>query len=397
MSSAEFDQVQVDISDDKKNIFRSNGSTLKFEGFIKVYVEGKDEQQENEVSGLLPPLAKGDLTPMKNLEALQHFTTPPPRFSEASLVKRLEELGIGRPSTYATILQVLQDRGYAKLVKKFFIPEIRGRLVTAFLTNFFYKYLEYGFTADLEQSLDDISDGSKSKLEILQNFWQEFYANVDKIREIKISDTIDKLNDTLGSFLFRKDDGSVSRMCPECQVGELSLKIGRFGSFIGCSRYPECNYVKKLDSSSISENKETPECLPEYPKLLGQDPADEAEINLKHGPYGFYIQKDQKNKEFFTKAQKKTSKEKPIRTSIPSFIDPNSINLSTALSLLQFPKVLGQYKGHDVKVGIGKFGPYVLFKGKYVSAPKSDVIFSMNLDDAVELINNKRKQEKYDL
>jgi DNA topoisomerase-1 len=386
MSSAEFDQVQVDIADDKKNVFRANGNTLRFEGFIKVYVEGHDDQLEEEAEGLLPPLAKGDSTRMKNLEALQHFTTPPPRFSEASLVKKLEELGIGRPSTYATILQVLQDRGYAKLLKKFFIPEVRGRLVTSFLMSFFNKYLEYGFTADLEQSLDDVSNGNKSKLEILKNFWREFCENVDKTKDIKISDVIDRLNETLGGFLFRTENG-ISRICPECKSGELSLKMGRYGAFLGCSRYPDCSYIKKLDSSLPMGSDGEVAQSSEYPKVLGNDPVDGGKITLRKGPYGIYLQKDKKP----SSVERKITKEKPPRASVPSFISPADIDLSTALTLLQFPKILGQYQGEDVKIGIGRFGPYVLFKGKYASAPKSAAIFSMTLDDAVNLIKSKQK------
>jgi DNA topoisomerase-1 len=392
MSSAEFDQVQADISDEKGNIFRANGNTLKFEGFIKVYVEGKDERQEDEVAGSLPPLANDDAVPLKNLDALQHFTTPPPRFSEASLVKKLEELGIGRPSTYANILQVLQDRGYAKLTKKFFSPEVRGRLVTVFLESFFHKYVEYGFTADLEQSLDDISNGGKSKFEILKNFWDEFHANVAQTKDVKISDVISKLNNALETFLFRREDGSVSRVCPECNSGELSLKIGRFGSFVGCSRYPECNYVKKVDSASVPEGQEGSD-YSEYPKFLGKDPSDDAEISLKKGPYGFYVQKDQKDVESSKKArEKKANKSKPPRASVPGFISPDSVDFDIALALLQFPKILGQHEGQDVKIGIGKFGPYVLFREKYISAPKSKEIFTITLNDAIELIKSKQKQ-----
>jgi DNA topoisomerase-1 len=393
MSSAEFDQVQVDISDDQKNIFRANGNTLKFEGFIKVYVEGKDDQQEEEEEeGVLPPLEKGDQTPLHKLDALQHFTIPPPRFSEASLVKKLEELGIGRPSTYATILQVLQDRGYAKLINKFFVPEIRGRLVTTFLTNFFEKYLGYGFTAELEQSLDDVSNGSKSKLDILKQFWKEFSENVDQTKEIKISDVIDKLNDALGTFLFQTENG-ISRTCPECKAGELSLKMSRFGSFIGCSRYPECNYVKKLDSSPVTEGDAAMVRSSEYPRFLGVDPVDNAEIVLKKGPYGLYIQKDKKTENPPTaptgKSKKKVPAEKPLRASLPSFVNAESISLETALTLLQFPKTIGQHEGEDVKLGIGRYGPYVFFKGKYVGAPKSEAFFSMTIQDAINLIQSK--------
>ena len=230
-------------------------------------------------------------------------------------------------------------------------------------------------------------------MEVLQDFWKEFSANVERVKNVKIADTIDKLNTTLETFLFQKDDGSISRQCPECKVGELSLKIGRFGSFIGCSRYPDCNYVKKLDSSLSVENNETAMKYSQ-PKFLGNDPSDNSEISLKQGPYGFYVQKDQKYVEFVRKVQKKTSgsKNKPLRASIPSFMDHANINLEDAISLLQLPRTLGQYDGKDVKVGIGKFGPYVLFEGKYVSAPKSKASLVMTLNDAVELITNKQKR-----
>ncbi|MDR0556204.1 MAG: type I DNA topoisomerase [Holosporaceae bacterium] len=392
MASAEFDQVQVDVSDADKNVFRANGNTLKFEGFIKVYMEDRDEQQEMEAEGLLPPLARGDKTPMKNLEALQHFTVPPPRFSEASLVKKLEELGIGRPSTYANILQVLQDRGYAKLVKKFFVPEIRGRLVTVFLTNFFSRYLEYDFTADLEQSLDDISNGNKSKLETLKNFWKEFCESVDLTKNIKISEVIERLNAALESFLFQREDGSVSRVCPECKTGELSLKIGKFGSFLGCSRYPECSYVRRLDSSAPTKDDSAVAKSSDYPRFLGVDPHDNSEISLKKGPYGVYVQKDKAGTQTSKTAGKSTKgSEKPLRASIPHFIDPNNVDLVMALALLQFPKSLGQHEREDVKIGIGRFGPYVLFRGKYVSAPESSAIFSITLNDALELVKKHNK------
>jgi DNA topoisomerase-1 len=382
MSSAELNQVQVDISDDKKNIFRANGSVITFDGFLKVYVEGKDDQEDKE-EGILPPLAMGDKTPLKNLEALQHFTAPPPRFSEASLVKKLEELGIGRPSTYATTLQVLQDRGYVRLVKKFFVPEIRGRLVTVFLLNFFSRYLEYDFTADLEQSLDDISNGKKNKLEILKDFWNGFCANVDQTKSIKISDVINKLNESLESLLFAdKESKKISRVCPECQTGELSLKISRFGSFIGCSNYPECKFVKRLDSSAMAENDNLATKSSEYPKFIGVDPSDHSEINLKKGPYGIYIQKDKKSE----KGSGKKDEKKPIRISVPKNIDPNSIDISLAISLLQLPKTLGKHNGDDIKVGIGRYGPYVFFKGKYNSIPKTHDVLSLTLESAVQLI-----------
>ncbi len=379
MSSAEFNQVQVDISDKDKNIFRANGNSLIFEGFLKVYVEGTDDIQEEE-NDLLPPLKTQDITPLEKIEPSQHFTTPPPRFSEASLVKKLEELGIGRPSTYATILQVLQDRGYVKLVKKFFIPEVRGRLVTTFLVNFFSKYLEYGFTADMEQSLDDVSNGGKSKDEVLGNFWKEFYSTVEKTKSIKISDVIDKLNQAMEKFLFTKESGEISRQCPECGKGELSLKIGRFGSFIGCSRYPECNYVKKLDSIQTENDEKVMLTSSEYPKFIGND-ENNVEIYLKKGPYGLYLEK---------KGNSSEKKEKPKRASLPKFITTEQINTQIAEFLFNLPKTIGSYENNEIKIGIGKFGPYVLFKGKYVSIPKPENIFSITEEEAIDLLKQKK-------
>lgn len=382
MASAEFNQVQADIINDKNDTFRANGNTLKFEGFLKVYVEGKDEpQSDDEAEGLLPPLEKGDDTPLHKLEALQHFTMPPARFSEASLVKKLEELGIGRPSTYATILQVLQDRGYVKLVKKFFVPEIRGRLVTAFLVNFFKKYLEYDFTANMEQSLDDISNGGKTKISVLSEFWKGFCENVDATKSVKVADVIEKLNEVLELFLFTNGNGEISRQCPECHEGTLSLKMSRYGSFIGCSRYPECEYVRKLDSSPVTEEDSSMVKSSEYPRFLGNDPEDNAEISLKKGPYGLYIQKDTKEK----------TKEKPARASVPKFVTEEQIDLKLALYLLQLPKTLGQYEGTDVAVGIGRYGPYVLHNNKYISIPKPEQILEITLDEAIAIIESKKK------
>lgn len=421
MSSAEFDQVQVDVSSttDAGNIFRATGNTLKFEGFLKVYSEGKDDDnndgsqdKDGDEEGYLPPLSKDDPTPLNSLESLQHFTTPPPRFSEASLVKKLEELGIGRPSTYATILQVLQDRGYVKLEKKYFVPEMRGRLVTAFLTNFFMKYLEYGFTADMEQSLDDVSNGNASKLDVLNNFWNGFYGNVEQVKGITVTEVIDKLNETMKQILFKPNaEGEIDRKCPDCKEGDLSLKIGRYGSFLGCSRYPDCKYVRTLDVSS--DNMDEVEAAAaaessEYPKMIGVDPADNSKITLRKGPYGLYIQKDleapaapvesddveedtSKSKKTTkgTKTKKKKAaapKVKPIRSSIPKFLDPANIDVKTATWLLGLPKVIGQHEGEDVTVGIGRFGPYILFRGKYKSVKDPETFMNMTLEKAVQMI-----------
>ncbi len=406
MSSAEFDQVQVDISSTTNagNVFRATGNTLRFAGFLKVYSEGKDDtnnqEKDEDEEGYLPTLAKDESTKLDNLDSLQHFTTPPPRFSEASLVKKLEELGIGRPSTYATILQVLQDRGYVKLEKKFFVPEIRGRLVTSFLTNFFMKYLEYGFTADMEQFLDDVSNGKKSKLEVLNDFWNGFHNNVEQTKNITVSEVIDRLNESMKNILFKtNENGEIDRTCPECKDGELSLKIGRFGSFIGCSHYPDCKYVRKLDtnndiSPTSSENNEE---ISEYPKTIGMDPVDNAQITIRKGPYGLYLQKDIEKtdeRQELSKGKKKAEKEKPIRASIPNFLNPKDIDLQAASWLLNLPTIIGQYDGEDVTVGIGKYGPYVLFKGKFTSIKDTDLFMNMTLENAIKLITLKKTTKK---
>lgn len=399
MSSAEFDQIQVDISakDNPENIFRANGNTVKFEGFLKIYSEGKDEKEESQDEDgedVLPPLEKNEAMKTKSIDSLQHFTTPPPRYSEASLVKKLEELGIGRPSTYATILQVLQDRGYVKLEKRYFIPEIRGRLVTSFLTNFFMKYLEYGFTADMEQSLDDISNGNKSKLDVLNNFWNGFQNNVDETKNITVSEVIDRLNESLKSVFFPTDgEGRANRACPECKTGELSLKIGRYGSFIGCSHYPECNYVRKLDVGT--EAPETLDIISDYPKDIGIDTSDSTKITLRKGPYGLYIQKDPIDSSGDTKsAKKRGKKEKPARASIPKFINPNDVDLKTAMWLLSLPKVVCQHDGDDITMGIGRFGPYVLYRGKYTSVKDPSVFMNMTAEDAVKIVTTAKATPK---
>ncbi|MDR3151805.1 MAG: topoisomerase DNA-binding C4 zinc finger domain-containing protein, partial [Holosporaceae bacterium] len=404
MSSAEYSQVQADIADTQaaKNIFRATGSTLEFEGFLKIYEEGRDEadQPENEERAL-PPLAKGDTVDKKKFDALQHFTMPPPRFSEASLVKKLEELGIGRPSTYATILQVIRDRGYVRLENKFFVPEVRGRLVTSFLMNFFSKYLEYNFTANLEQSLDDISNGNSKKAAVLGDFWENFYRHVSDTKSITISEVIDRLNVSMGAFLFSSDDnGVIDRRCPSCKDGELSLKMGRYGSFIGCSRYPECGYIRKLDAQEEAVDVAEASLPSEYPKFIGVDPNDQAEISLRKGPYGLYLQKSVANLEPTAakggKRGKKSTKsvEKPARASIPKFIDPAKMDLGTALWLLSLPKTLGIHDGDEVKIGIGRFGPYLLFRKKYTSLRKTDeTMMSMQLKDALEIIDESEKKK----
>src|SRR5215472_13068066 len=256
MQSAELDQVTVDVTDGKGTALRATGSIVAFDGFLKLYREDTDDAAEEDDSRMLPPMAERDPLKRGEVTAAQHFTQPPPRYSEASLVKKMEELGIGRPSTYASILSVLQDRNYVRLDKKRFIPEDRGRLVTAFLTSFFTRYVEYNFTADLENQLDDISGGRIDWKEVLRKFWQDFSGAVAGTKDLKIGDVLKALDEELGRHFF-PDDGSGKdvRLCPVCGEGKLSLKLGRFGAFIGCSNYPNCRYTRALGIESESDAK----------------------------------------------------------------------------------------------------------------------------------------------
>lgn len=386
MASADMNKVQVDIVDDNNNVFRANGSTIVFEGFLKLYVEGSDSA-EKEDDNILPQLHEGEETSLNKLDAVRHVTMPPPRFSEASLVRKLEELGIGRPSTYATILQVLQDRGYVRMEKKYFVPELRGRMVTAFLMLFFGSFLEYDFTAALEQSLDDVSNGAKSKLDVLTDFWQQFHGDIDQVQGVSLAEVIDKMNQLLHDFLFGAD-GNGQQKCPQCADGELSLKIGRYGAFIGCSRYPDCKYVKQLGSSSTPE-VELQEVSP-YPKVLGNDPVDQREILLKKGPYGLYLEKavEEAADPEEGKRKKKKASVKLIRASLPKMVNESSIDIELASILLRLPTVLGQYNGEDIMLYNGRFGPYLMYREKRYALPKVEQSLRLTLKEAVELIKS---------
>src|ERR1700757_3506595 len=289
MASALLEQVAVDIADAAGRLrLRANGSVILFDGFLTLYQEDRDDTADEEgEGGRLPAmrkaqrLARGEGTPS------QHFTQPPPRYTEASLVKKLEELGIGRPSTYATILQVLQDRAYVRFEKRRFVPEDRGRLVTAFLASFFERYVEYNFTADLENQLDDISGGRIDWKEVLRNFWRDFSGAVNGTKDLKIGDVIKTLDEELGRHFFPDDGaGRDARLCPVCQAGKLSLKLGRFGAFIGCSNYPNCRYTRALGIEAEGDGKA--QAMPDTE--LGTDPVSGQPVTLKKGPYGQYIQ-----------------------------------------------------------------------------------------------------------
>src|SRR5690348_8163450 len=286
MSAAIIDQVAVDIaSPDQKLQFRATGSTIQFDGFLTLYREDEDDVEEDDENRRLPPIKERETLARGKVGPQQHFTQPPPRYSEASLVKKLEELGIGRPSTYASIIQVLQDRKYVRLDKKRFFPEDRGRVVTAFLESFFERYVEYNFTADLENKLDEISDGRVSWQKVLEEFWRDFSAAVTGTKDLSISQVIDALDEELGPHFFPPPaDGRDPRLCPGCNAGRLSLKLGKFGAFIGCSNYPECRYTRPL--AVENGNGENGAAEPVGPRELGVDPATNLPVSLRKGPYG---------------------------------------------------------------------------------------------------------------
>jgi DNA topoisomerase-1 len=391
MESAELDQTSVTITDQTgRHAFRASGSVIVFDGFFRLYREGTDDEKDEE-EALLPPVATGDRLGLKEISPEQHFTQPPPRYSEASLVKKLEELGIGRPSTYASIISVLQDRSYVRLDKRRFIAEERGRLVTCFLCAYFPRYVEYDFTAKLEEELDDVAGGSRNWKGLLHDFWQAFESVVKTTGEVKTAAIIEELNDRLAYHLFPQDEhGNPVRSCPECKEGTLSLKVGKFGAFLGCSRYPECNHTKQIGhqegDGSAEGGGEGGANEAHYPQVLGTDPASGLLIQLKKGPYGVYLQlgDDQKDKK---------KDPAPKRLSLPKGVTPESVTPEAALSLLRLPRSVGSHPetGKEITAGIGRFGPYVKHDGRFVSVKGDDDVLTLSLGRAVDILASQGK------
>ncbi len=378
MESARLENTTIDLlSADKKTGMRANGSVILFDGFLALYEEGKDDAEKEDGGGILPKLSAGETTTLADVTADQHFTQPPPRYSEASLVKRLEELGIGRPSTYASILTTLRDRGYAEMERNRFIPNSKGRIVTAFLENYFKKYVEYDFTADLEETLDEISAGKADWKIFLRNFWTEFHAAIEDTGELRITEVLDALNESLGPLIFpKKEDGSDPRACPSCD-GRLSLKTGRFGAFIGCSNYPDCKHTRQL--TALIDGQEPPES---NDKVLGPDPKTGMDVWLKVGRFGPYIQLGE---------QEKDSKEKPKRSSLPKTWKVEDVDLEKALMLLSLPREVGAHPedGVMIEAALGRYGPYVKHGKTYANLESIDEVFEVGLNRAVTLIAEK--------
>ena len=392
MKPAQFDRGTITIkSEDKKTICKASGSVLKFDGFLKVMKDNKKDDDEN----ILPEMKKGPI----NIEALmdeQHFTQPPPRYSEASLVKKLEELGIGRPSTYASIISVISTRGYAEAINKRFHPTDRGKLISAFLEKLFSKYVDYNFTAGLEEQLDEITTGKEGWIKVLEIFWKDFNKNVSVVKEKRTREVLDLLNDSLGSLIFeRGKDGKVDRKCQLCDTGSLSLKNSfRGGAFIGCSNYPDCKFTRPLSKAKAAAQSQLAE-----PKLIGKH-ENGNDIYLKNGRFGPYIQYE-KNEEIKeevlveTKKKKKKKKKKEDKkdnnlknVSIPKGITLDGIDLNRAKFLCSLPKTLGVNPENqkDIILNSGRFGPYLKCENKSARIENVEEIFSIGLNRAITLI-----------
>lgn len=380
MESALFDQLIVDIiSSDKQAMLRTSGSVVKFDGFLKLYQEGKDDE-DDENENRLPALRQDEKMEVKEVLPEQHFTEPPPRYSEASLVKKLEELGIGRPSTYASIISVLQDRGYVVLDKKRFMAQSLGRLVNAFLVSFFSKYVQYDFTAKLEDTLDDVADGAVEWKQVLRDFWKDFIAKIEESKELKVTDVLEALDTLLAAYAFgTPKDGHDPRVCPACKQGTLGIKLGRFGPYIGCSNYPECTHKAQLGEQSAPALVDAEGNEFTLPRTLGKGGNGE-DVVLKKGPYGVYVQLGEG--------------EKPKRASLFKTMRPENITLEIALALLSLPRELGTHPDtkKPIIVNNGKFGPYILHDGKFTTLPASEDPLSIGINRAVEVLANAPKK-----
>jgi DNA topoisomerase I len=375
MAAARLERTAVDVgSADGQVVLRANGQVVLFDGFLKVYDEGRDDEDDDE--GRLPQIMQGEGAAKKSVAPEQHFTQPPPRYTEATLVKRMEELGIGRPSTYASVLTTIVDRDYVRKDKNRLFPEDKGRLVTAFLANFFRKYVEYDFTADLESQLDDVSAGERDYKEVLARFWRDFSAAIAETADLRITEVLEKIDDFLSPHLYPiRADGSDPRICPTCGTGRLHLKTARSGSaFIGCRNYPECRYTRP-----ISVNDENGAVSVDG-RILGHDD-DGQPISLRAGRFGPYVQKGEVSED----------NPKPQRGSLPKGWAPDALTLERALLLINLPRQIGPHPddGQMIEAAIGRFGPYVKHGSTYANIPDVEEVFTIGMNRAVEVLAQK--------
>ncbi|NMG39136.1 type I DNA topoisomerase [Chelativorans sp. ZYF759] len=378
MQPAEIERTTVEI--EARNAgqtanLRAVGSVIRFDGFIAAYTEDRDEDAEKEDDRRLPEIRMGEDLAREKVDSTKHTTEPPPRYSEASLIKRMEELGIGRPSTYAATLKTLEDRDYVTIDKRRLTPQPKGRLVTAFLENFFERYVEYDFTAALEEKLDQISDGKLAWKDVLRDFWQQFSGSVADIKELRVTQVLDALNEELAPLVFpERDDGSNPRICPKCGTGNLSLKLGKFGAFVGCSNYPECGFTRQL-GEAVNGNGEG---AAEGDRELGKDPYTGEEILLKSGRFGPYVQR----------GEGKEAK----RTSLPKGWTVDAMDHEKAMALISLPRDVGQHpeSGKMITAGLGRYGPFVLHDGTYANLESIEDVFSIGINRAVSVIAEKQ-------
>jgi DNA topoisomerase-1 len=380
MASAELERTTIDIdarSPAGEAKLRASGNVIRFDGFLTLYQEGRDDEADEE-GGRLPPMQAGERVEREKIEATQHFTEPPPRYTEASLIKKMEELGIGRPSTYAQTMEVLRKRDYVRLEKKRLVPQDKGRLVTAFLEDFFRRYVEYDFTADLEEKLDRISAGELSWKDVLRDFWRDFAANVAQTNDIGRAQVLEGLNELLGEYLFPPTaEGADPRICPSCGNGRLSLKLGRYGAFVGCSNYPECRFTRQLGQNG---GDETAAGATGEAKVLGEDPETGLTVTLRSGRFGPYVQLGEDAK--------------PKRASVPKGWAVESVDLESALKLLSLPRPVGSHPetGKPIIAGIGRYGPFVEHDGRYANLDSVEDVFTVGPNRAISLLAERQER-----
>ncbi|WP_037468283.1 type I DNA topoisomerase, partial [Sinorhizobium fredii] len=384
MASAEIERTTAEIAADnagKKAGLRATGSVIRFDGFIAAYTDMKEDGEQaddGDEGGRLPEINARENLAKQKINATQHFTEPPPRYSEATLIKKMEELGIGRPSTYAATISTLVDRDYVEIDKRKLMPQAKGRLVTAFLESFFTRYVEYDFTASLEEKLDQISAGELNWKDVLREFWKDFFSQIEDTKELRVTNVLDALNEELAPLVFpKREDGGDPRTCQVCGTGKLSLKLGKYGAFVGCSNYPECNFTRQLSSDS---NGDAEAAVSNEPQSLGKDPHTDEEITLRSGRFGPYVQR----------GDGKDAK----RASLPKGWTPATIDHEKAIALLSLPRDIGKHPetGKMISTGIGRYGPFVLHDGTYANLESVEDVFSIGLNRAVSALADKQSK-----